>query len=116
MANKTYSEKLKDPRWQRLRLEVLNRDNFTCRYCGDTKSTLHVHHLYYSKGVEPWEYDDFALMTLCETCHELQHSMTNLEKFLFMCIVNRDKEEAVEFRMRFPHIVKRIKEGGETIY
>ena len=30
-----YSEKLKDPRWQKKRLEILERDNFRCQYCGD---------------------------------------------------------------------------------
>jgi len=30
MAKLTYSEKLKDPRWQKKRLEILSRDNFTC--------------------------------------------------------------------------------------
>lgn len=67
---KTYSEKLRDPRWQKKRLEILDRDNWTCQNCGDEKSTLHVHHLDYEKGLEPWDYEDEYLQTLCETCHE----------------------------------------------
>lgn len=66
MAN-NYSEKLKDPRWQRKRLEVLQRDNFTCSCCGDDKSTLHVHHVKYNG--EPWEVDSSLLVTFCELCH-----------------------------------------------
>lgn len=66
----TYSEKLKDPRWQKKRLEVLNRDNFTCRICGDNTSTLHAHHKFYERGKEPWEYDIKHLVTLCEICHD----------------------------------------------
>lgn len=62
-----YSEKLKDPRWQRKRLEVLQRDNFTCSCCGDDKSTLHVHHVKYNG--EPWEVDSSLLVTFCELCH-----------------------------------------------
>jgi len=65
----TYSEKLRDPRWQKKRLEILNRDNFTCQDCYDTKSTLHVHHLDYESGTEPWGYPDDWYITLCETCH-----------------------------------------------
>lgn len=66
----TYSEKLKDPRWQRKRLEILNRDDFTCQHCHDRTKTLHVHHLDYEYGKEPWDYPDEYLITLCEVCHE----------------------------------------------
>lgn len=38
-----YLEKLKDPRWQKRRLEIFQRDEFTCQVCFDTESTLHVH-------------------------------------------------------------------------
>jgi hypothetical protein len=64
-----YSEKLQDPRWQKKRLEILQRDNFTCLGCEATDKTLHVHHTVYVKGVEPWDYDQ-SLMTLCSDCHE----------------------------------------------
>ncbi len=64
-----YSDKLKDPRWQKKRLEILQRDDFSCRKCGDKSSTLHIHHKYYTKDVEPWDYKDDCFITLCETCH-----------------------------------------------
>jgi hypothetical protein len=67
---RTYWEKLKDPRWQKKRLEVLEKAEFTCSQCGDSESTLHVHHGYYCKGNEPWEYPVESLHCLCETCHE----------------------------------------------
>lgn len=70
MAKKTYKEKLLDPRWQKKRLQILNRDNFTCCECGDDKNTLHVHHKIYIHGNEPWEYPDNHLVTLCAICHE----------------------------------------------
>jgi hypothetical protein len=66
---KSYSEKLKDPRWQRKRLEIMQRDDFACILCGDSKSTLNVHHWEY-KG-EPWDVDNDNLSTVCVTCHEL---------------------------------------------
>jgi 5-methylcytosine-specific restriction endonuclease McrA len=55
---KTYFEKLKDPRWQRKRLEVMERAGFACEYCGSATETLNVHHGFYEKGKEPWEYDN----------------------------------------------------------
>jgi len=70
MATKTYSEKLKNPKWQRKRLEVLNKANFTCELCHDIEETLQVHHLQYLSGKEPWEYTLDNFKCLCATCHE----------------------------------------------
>lgn len=67
---KTYGEKLRDPRWQRKRLEVLARDDWKCTMCDDRTSTLHVHHAYYVSAREPWDYPLQAYHSLCETCHE----------------------------------------------
>lgn len=67
---KSYYEKLKDPRWQRKRLEILERDGFACAVCGSNTSTLHVHHGFYRRNVEPWDYPSKSLHTLCEECHE----------------------------------------------
>ena len=70
MASNTYSEKLKDPRWQKKRLEVMERDHFQCQSCFDDTSTLNVHHrVAYRNGDDPWEYELDELVTLCEDCH-----------------------------------------------
>jgi hypothetical protein len=66
---KTYSEKLRDPRWQKKRLEILNRDGFRCIVCDSEDKELHVHHLRYSKGASPWDYENPDLVTLCDPCH-----------------------------------------------
>ncbi len=63
------SDSYKHPKWQRKRLEILARDQWACTACGDTESTLHVHHATYDG--EPWEAQDSWLQTLCESCHEL---------------------------------------------
>ena len=68
---RTYREKLLDPRWQRVRLRVFARDGWSCVACGETSRTLHVHHLRYEAGKEPWESPPGALTTLCELCHRL---------------------------------------------
>jgi hypothetical protein len=72
---KTYLEKLKDPRWQKKRLEILNRDEFTCQFCFDKESTLHVHHVKYSNN--PWDIDNQYLLSLCSDCHQ---SVENVKK------------------------------------
>ncbi len=71
MSQSSYSAKLRDPRWQKKRLEILNRDGFACRHCGDKTEELQVHHAYYLRGCDPWDYEDGALFTLCRTCHEV---------------------------------------------
>lgn len=75
-----YDVLLKDPRWQKKRLEIMKRDNFTCQHCGSVTTTLHVHHLYYKKGLMPWEYDNDALITLCQECHKQTHKRRNKRK------------------------------------
>ena len=65
----SYSELLRDPRWQRKRLEVLEREEWACEECGDKTTTLHVHHTYYAKGKKPWEYPTESLRCLCAPCH-----------------------------------------------
>lgn len=68
-----YSEKLKDPRWQRKRLEIFERDSWLCQSCGRPDITLQVHHLKYLKDTEPWDYENSFLITYCEVCHETEH-------------------------------------------
>jgi len=89
-----YLEKLKDPRWQKIRLEIFQRDNWTCQSCGEITKTLHVHHWTYEKGLEPWDYPLEELVTLCESCHEEetlcradleQCLLENLREANFMC-------------------------------
>lgn len=71
----TYSEKLRDPRWQKRRLDILNRDAWTCRECQRKDRPLHVHHCYYISGRDPWEYEDSVFLTLCEECHETRQAV-----------------------------------------
>ena len=80
----TYAEKLKDPRWQKKRLEILSRDEWTCQYCGTTKHTLHVHHFKYHSSGNPWECINEYLTTFCEDCHWIHENISskNYDKIL----------------------------------
>jgi hypothetical protein len=38
--------------------------------CGDTENTLTVHHVFYDKDLEPWDYPIENLITFCQECHK----------------------------------------------
>jgi len=69
----TYQDQLKSPKWQKKRLEILERDNFTCQICGNKNDELHVHHIFYTRNTKLWDYENYALITLCGNCHEWIH-------------------------------------------
>lgn len=92
--DQSYSDKLKDPRWQRVRLVAMQAAQWRCQICEDTKEELNVHHIFYRHHVpspifegvngvgdkrpfEPWEYPLTDLRVLCRTCHTLTHLPAN---------------------------------------
>ena len=89
----TYSEKLKDPRWQKKRLEILQSFEFTCSFCGSKEKTLHVHHGYYKRGLMPWEYPDEAYHCLCFECHEIRANTEDEIKYHLSTFSCRELEK-----------------------
>lgn len=84
-----YSDKLKDPRWQKKRLEILSRDNWKCKKCGNSDDQLVVHHKKYFYDKDPWDYLDVYLVSLCKTCHdEEEFDKTILSDFPQYLIAN----------------------------
>jgi hypothetical protein len=83
-----YSSQLRDRRWQKRRLEIMERDRFKCRLCDSHDETipLHVHHIYYAKDMAVWEYPDDALITVCEECHDY---ITLMHSRLLVALYNR---------------------------
>ena len=75
----TYAEKLLDPRWRTKRLEILERDNWECKRCGDDRR-LQVHHLRYLPFSDPWSYQDEDLITICDSCHAAINVSVPLEE------------------------------------
>lgn len=85
-----YSEKLKDPRWQKKRLSILERDGFKCRNCNKDDTELVVHHLRYIRGREPWEYADRYLLTLCAVCHQYAKYINGADVKTWLIIFQND--------------------------
>lgn len=74
-AQKAYFAKLRDPRWQKRKTQILELAGWKCEDCGDKEETLNVHHCHYLQGKEPWEHPDNLLMSLCETCHPIRQEI-----------------------------------------
>lgn len=79
-----YNDRMRDPRWQRRRLETFERDGWACTVCGAEDKTLHVHHAYYVSERQPWEYPAWCLATVCEDCHgkDCRHGTDSVERLI----------------------------------
>lgn len=95
-----YSELLRSPKWQRKRLEIMQRDDWRCRSCTDDSNELHVHHFQYTTPM-PWDEPSENLVTLCTTCHKALHYLLScpdigMETFsLLMRFVDEDELQAI---------------------
>jgi hypothetical protein len=80
----TYSQKLRDARWQKKADMVKKRANNQCQDCA-ASGKLEAHHCYYTsmrEGYEPWEYPLSALRALCRECHaERERAEVRLRAF-----------------------------------
>ncbi len=70
---KYYKSFLLSVYWQRVRLLILERDNFQCVKCSNLKY-LQVHHLTYKNHC--WEHLHLEdLITVCSNCHKKIHKL-----------------------------------------
>jgi hypothetical protein len=114
MATKTYYEKLKDPRWQKKRLEIMGRDEFRCQCCGDDESSLSVHHKVYIYGREPWDYPDGYLVTLCDSCHEVEEDARDINSD-FTKVLLSDGYLSIQLK-ELLDLLRRLPAGDHALY
>lgn len=103
----TYYEKLKSPKWQKKRLEILDLRGFKCEICQDKDSQLHVHHKIYKKGLTPWGYPNHNYAVLCDDCHKNSHEVIDLFNDFMGCLdVNGffDQKNILAFMYAFVQI------------
>lgn len=82
---RNYQALLQTKEWENKRIKILDRDHHRCAYCGNIYH-LHVHHKYYSAYpngvlVDPWNYPDDALITLCSYCHQRVHARKKIKVY-----------------------------------
>jgi hypothetical protein len=68
-----YAERRQTKEWAILKKQVHRRDGYRCRLCGRDGVELHVHHRTYETYAEERLED---LVTLCRTCHEHFHFLS----------------------------------------
>lgn len=73
-----YLEMLRSPKWQKKRLEILQKHDFKCDECGERDRELQVHHCWYEKGKMPWDYPDECFKVQCDTHHKMWHEEKHL--------------------------------------
>jgi len=105
-ATDSYADQYKDPRWQKKRLEILDRDEFQCQHCGDSKSQLHVHHRVYEYGRDVWDYDNDLLVTYCNSCHQYAHQLSSDLKSVSSEIMEGWLLDSIEINI---HILNELK-------
>lgn len=72
---RSYAERRKTREWAILKRQVHRRDGYRCRLCGRDDVQLHVHHRTYATyGEERLE----DLITLCSSCHEHFHFLSEV--------------------------------------
>ena len=93
-----FKDQYKHPKWQKKRLEILERDKYTCQNCEGTEDQLHVHHKSYKKNHKVWEYENDNFITLCNSCHEEITTMINIgiDEIRNNCISTKSCYEIVE--------------------
>ncbi|MCK5616636.1 hypothetical protein KAR91_83015 [Candidatus Pacearchaeota archaeon] len=92
-----YSDLLKHPKWQKMRLKVLEDQKFTCERCDSKEKTLNVHHGYYDKNLKPWEYPIESLHCLCGDCHKYIHELQNQIKHQIRNLSFSEQEELLGY-------------------
>jgi|GEM_PF-2018239 hypothetical protein len=77
----SYQDDLKTDSWQKRRLYILERDNWTCQApsCDKKDKIFDVHHKIYIGDIKPWLYPDDLLITLCKKCHQKEQDRVGLE-------------------------------------
>lgn len=68
-----YNKYLESQKWKDLRLQVLRRDKFKCKYC-KSKKAEHVHHLSYQNYKLHGHSTIDECVSVCAPCHYLLHS------------------------------------------
>jgi hypothetical protein len=118
MKKLTYAEQIKNPKWQKKRLKVLEEGGFTCEECGGKEETLNIHHKFYDNSKMVWEYNNEDLKCLCETCHSARHEIEKIVKRLLEDVGILDGHKIIGYieSILGPPFIHKMLTGDTLIY
>lgn len=122
----TYKEKLLDEMWLSKRAYILNRDHHRCQHtdCGK-KEGLQVHHTDYFPGLDPWEYPEDMLITLCAFHHGKELYRNKVQGQLFTVLKHKGflLSDLLHFATKLHYddtftdsLLKILRKDGKTIH
>src|SRR5258708_36148666 len=88
------------------RIKVIERDNYTCRYCGNTSPPFHADHVYpYSKGGET---SINNMVTACQRCNVKKGSKVGIYPKPIGYFKNKDRV--------IGHVIHNISQEASLIF
>ncbi len=80
----SYSDKLETQNWHSFARKIRQENGNFYNACRRGDLVLQVHHTFYDKKRQPWEYESHEMVVLCEKCHhELHDQLQAFRKFVF---------------------------------
>ena len=80
---------------------IKERDNYKCRVCHRTPTTLHLHHLLPYKKYPEYRFEEKNVVSLCPDCHSEFHSMYGKK-----VISEREFEEYKEYKWKIVPVIQ----------
>ena len=99
LSHTSYSAKLRDERWQKKRVKILERTKGLCQDCKKEFEKLEVHHCYYMTLCLPWQYPLDSLRALCRDCHE-KRAVSEMRLNALLARVGRQKIDELYIQLR----------------
>lgn len=84
---------MKSKAWKEIRQKILERDNYTCQYCGvQRKEFMQINHV----SGNPKDHSDTNLEVICSSCHMVTHSGLWCAVFKTMDVYEKSKYDQNE--------------------
>jgi 5-methylcytosine-specific restriction endonuclease McrA len=101
---------------RKVRLKVLERDNFTCRNCGKKPDKLEVHHIV--PLISGGTHDLDNLLTVCQKCHDYLDHPVKVSPMVVIKVKPRTYQELKEMAKpgeSMDRVIRRLLERSELV-
>lgn len=109
LAWRTEADKkfMRTSEWKRIRKKILERDNYTCQYCGtQRKDHMQINHI----DGNPKNHSEDNLEVICSSCHKITHSGLWAVVFNVLDVY----EESMYNQNDIVRITGKMRDGGKS--